>query len=102
MDVQERVERLIVKGTGCSAKDAARVARALAKYGLLSGAGSTGYLVEMYDEDRWWRINGWIYDNREGALGIAQRQRDHTGHTHRVMVMSHTEPRVVKTFKAKT
>lgn len=102
MDVQERVERLIVKGTGCSAKDAARVARALTRYGLLSGAGNTGYLVEMYSEERWWRINGWIYDNKAGAIGIAERQRDYTGNTHRVVAVSHTSPRVVKTFRSKT
>ena len=100
MDVQSRVERLVMKGTGCSEHDARRVARALPRYGLLADTSATGYLVEAFDKDRWWRVNGWVYD-LDTALLVAGRQRDYTGLPHRVVVINHTEPGTIKSFKSK-
>lgn len=94
MNVQQRVEKLICKGTGCSEEEARRVALKLSKNGYLSKDLSTGYLIEQHNAGRWWRINGWIY-NREQAINFAHRNKDHNGRPTRVIVIRHTAPRRV-------
>lgn len=102
MPAQDRAARLIAKGTGCSKATAAGVARALGKAGLLATYTHTGYLVEWHNAGRWWRVNEWIYGDKTAALGLAERLRDDRQLPCRVVEVSHTNPRVVRTFKLTT
>src|SRR5690625_2617842 len=102
MPAQDRAARLIAKGTGCSTATAASVAKRLAKTGLLATFTHTGYLVEWYNAGRWWRVNEWIYGDKPAALGLAERLRDDRQLPCRVVEVSHTAPRVVRTSKLTT
>lgn len=58
----------------------------------------TGWIVEeqVVGIDRWFRTNGWIYENEGKALDLGERRADHPDVSAvRILEIHHTEP-VVK------